>query len=337
MIKKRDHSIDIWKGLLVIFMVYCHVLQFFSAPEYYKMGDIVINAANVITFHSFVFCFGMTCYIAYLSKPFDKVWKKMLRTALRCYFAFVISGLAYLVLVGSRIPGKYLIRDLMLLNEIPGWSEFLIAFAFFILMALIFFKAVNKLLENKKLFWIVTLLLFLSGFIPYEQIKFNQVGLLIGTMNFPSFPVLQHMPFFLVGMYVVKYDIKFNWKILIGSFILTSIGIVYILFFNNGKLPERFPPSIFWIILPSFFVYLYYLICKKLDDTPFDFYISRSLGANSLFYLVMSNILIFSLEASRTMSIIGPFVGLVYTIIILIICWLISGFTTRIARKEKKI
>ncbi|MBB6692153.1 DUF1624 domain-containing protein [Cohnella xylanilytica] len=59
--KPRERAIDLFKGLLVIGMVYCHTLQFFSDPQAYPNGQRIIDLVNLITFSGFVFAFGYGC------------------------------------------------------------------------------------------------------------------------------------------------------------------------------------------------------------------------------------------------------------------------------------
>jgi hypothetical protein len=57
----------------------------------------------------------------------------------------------------------------------------------------------------------------------------------------------------------------------------------------------RFPPSFFWLIFPSLYVYVLYLLAKKISRFNLGVFIKR-MGANTLTYLLFSNIILFMLK-----------------------------------------
>lgn len=292
---ERDYSIDIFKGLLVIGMVLVHIMQFFSDSMVSPSVTHVINYGNLITFSGFVFCFGYAVSISYLNKEFKDVWFKLLRNALKTLAAFYISGIAFKLFIG-RSPIEYeTFTSVLILKDIPGWSEFLASFAYLNFITLIFFLPFKKLMNNKTLFWILFFALLLTCFMPYGKVKYNQLGILIGTKNFACFPVLQYMPFYILGMYFEKHKIKFNYKLMLGALILSAIPIYRLI--SEGKLPGRFPPEVAWITAPIFLLYGYFIISKYL--AVYSSYLKPIVvfGQNVLFSLVMSNILIFTLKS----------------------------------------
>ena len=76
-------------------------------------------------------------------------------------------------------------------------------------------------------------------------------------------------------------------------------------FVTEGYLPDRFPPSVFYIAGGSLFVYLDYLIAGGLERIgkknraaeAVSGYLERC-GRASLHYLLLSNLLIFALDGS---------------------------------------
>ena len=293
----RDHSIDIFKGLLVIGMVYAHVMQFFSNTHNYPVTGTLIDFFNIVTFSGFVFSFGYVSQLAYYRKPFNQVYKKMLVTALKTLIAFYISGLFFRLFIDGRTLDWELVLPILILSDIPGWSEFLVSFFFIMLIGLIFFKPLLWVVERKKWFWLICVLFLGTTFIPYELITFNQLGLIIGSTKFASFPVVQYFPFYLLGMYFSKRKITFHWHVLWISFLLTFIFFAYLLI--EDGLPSRFPPSILWIIASPAFLYMYYLLSRYLNRMHTFINPLRFMGRYVLFYLLMSNIMIFALKHSQ--------------------------------------
>lgn len=336
---KRDEKMDVVKGLLVIGMVLCHIYQFFVRLDLHSSANQVTWYINAVTFSGFVATFGYTNNLVYYSKSIQSVWKKMLGSSVKMLFAFYISGIAFRVFV-TNIPIKWtMLKEILLLNDIPGWSEFIISFSIYLLVGLLGFSFFNYIKRNKTLHLLLIVALLFTTFLPYEKTNSTILGLLIGTKNFAAFPVLQYMPFYLIGIYFQEHGIKFNKWILILSIVLSNISLGYI-FMNNGQLPERFPPSIYWIILPTLPIYLYFLLGILLTETKIvggkiDIisHVVMVFGKNSMFYLLTSNILIFAASGTKAFIALSPFMGLVVTICLLFALTLLKEFV----KKEVKV
>lgn len=100
--RKRERAIDMFKGLLVLGMVYCHTLQFFSDMQLYPNGQPFVDIINLITFSGFVFSFGYVSQLAYYSKPFRHAAPRMLVAAVKTLAAFYVSGMAFRVFIDGR-------------------------------------------------------------------------------------------------------------------------------------------------------------------------------------------------------------------------------------------
>lgn len=245
---------------------------------------------NLITFSGFMFCFGYVSNIVYLKKTDNNIIKKKLfKNFIKILIGFYISGISYIILVENKFSILELIKVIFLF-KIPGYSEFLITFAILNLVILAFLKQINYLLENKKVLILIIIISILSTFIPYQLVKFNQLGLFIGNNKFSCFPLLQYSSYFLIGAYFSRYKLKYNFKVLFGSLTFLILFILYVLVCK--KLPNRFPPEALWILGGSFFIYMYYLISSflsiRIKNNSIYF-----LGENSLDFLILSNIFLF--------------------------------------------
>lgn len=161
----------------------------------------------------------------------------------------------------------------------------------------------------------------MTTFIPDKLITINQIGLLIGTNNFSSFPVIQYSPFYLVGIYFAAYKVKFNKIILIISCAFTLSFVSYLLYTHN--LPSRFPPSLFWIIGSAFFLYIYFLVSNFLSSYVNKTQFLEILGKNVLLYLILSNIFIFTIHSIYGSMNLGiPKVFILTLAILFTICYL---------------
>jgi len=312
----RDRSIDAMKGLLVFGMVYAHVLQFFSPMGLYPVSQAVSDVVNLITFSGFVFCFGYTNQLAYYSKPFGRAYRNMLLSALKTLVAFYISGAAFRVFIGGAFPDGETLRPILLLEDIPGWSEFLVSFSLISLIGVALFPALRRLAERPALLWTVCALLLLATYIPYESVRSTQLGLLIGTTAFPSFPVLQYFPYYLAGMAFAKGGVRWGWPYAIGA-AAASGTFAYVWAAGGYALPSRFPPSAAWILGPALLLYGYYLLSsygvRALARVPG----LLTAGRNVLFYLLASNLAIFAAKSRVGEYPVSPGEGLALTALLL--------------------
>lgn len=346
---KRNRGIDYAKGVIVAAMVLCHVLQFFGKPDMHPEQYTIMLIINFTAFQTFVFNYGRSAALAYFSRSWKEAAPRMLMSALRSYAAYCISGIAFRVLCdGKDFSSKQVIR-VMTFDAVPGWSEFLAAFAVFGLAALVLFPVLKKIVQSGWATLIVSAICFAGVLVPYWLIKDNRLGLLIGTTNFSCFPVLQYMPFFLAGLFVGAHGMP-KWKWWIGvSAVLSAASVAYLLIFGE---PRRFPPTIFWILLPCLLVVLLDRIGELLGRLSENNRFAAaalspvgSMGMNSLFYLLASNLVIFSVSRMGTIPVfrrseVFPFSlqqgstlwALIWTLVLLVCI----GFTTTLTRRAKR-
>lgn len=304
----RDHRLDTFKGFLTFLMVYCHVLQFFGDSLLSPINEFWMQAANLLVFPGFVFAFGFNVQRSYYTKPFLKAAPRMLKSALRLYAVFVFSGLGFRVLRENKPLGAGTLRRIIQLTDIPGWSEFIIAFALFLLVALALYAPMKRF--KCPLFALgLGLLSLLSAFIPYEAVGDPRLQLLIGGQSFACFPVAQYLSYFCFGIALARAgkDKKMLALLLAPCALLSGLGLWRTL--TLGHLPQRFPPDIGWVLLSFFPLALLYLLSAGLETlrlplprpilgreslglplSPL-----RSLGRNSMLHLLLSNLLIFTM------------------------------------------
>jgi len=122
------------------------------------------------------------------------------------------------------------------------------------------------------------------------------VGFFLGGVGFAYFPVLHYLPFFLLGVFWAREGYKFKLPLFIYSVACAAVFFL-LLVLNIGI--RRFPPSLLWVNL-SAAMYIYYSVALFIDDFG-PAVVKRYLnivGQNVLFYLVLSNIMIFSIKAN---------------------------------------
>jgi len=302
---RRDRAIDLFKGLLVLGMVYCHVLQFFSDPQVYPSGQRWIEFINLITFSGFVFSFGYASQLAYYAKPFRQAAPRMVKTAVKTLLAFYISGTAFRLFIDGRVLDWGTIRPILLLKDMPGWSEFLASFTYLILLGMILFHPLRLLVERKWAGFAAAGLLLVTTWLPYGSFHVPQLAPLVGTRDFASFPVLPYFPYYIVGMLFARHRIVWDLRVLAGS--AAASGAFVWKWLQAGGWPERFPPSIWWILGPALALYGYVLLARLLDRLSGSLTPLEAMGRNVLWFLVMSNMLIFALKNNRPDLLIDPY------------------------------
>jgi len=293
----RDQAIDVFKGQLVVTMVVGHVLQFFTDTQRLPTAAVLVEFANVVAFPGFVFAFGFVVHLAYLDRWRPGTVRRMLRTSARILMAFYASGIAFRVFVSRQAPDLETVLPVVGLFDIPGWSEFLVSFALFVLVAALLRPALAWLLEHRLAFWLVFFGLLATTFIPYDRVQVTQLGLLIGSTQFASFPVVQYLPFFLAGMYFHRFGVRFAPLLFIGALVATSVAIIQAA--SSGALPGRFPPTLAWILLPMGLLYTLLLLARALPERALPVRWLGTVGTNVLTYLLLSNLVIFALSGTH--------------------------------------
>jgi hypothetical protein len=280
-------------------MILAHSLQLLSKNEgkYWVFSTLI----NLFTFSGFFFCYGYVFYLSYFSKSKDKVKKNILTTAWKTLAAYYIVAFFSL----SLIYDKYINVDfnfsavnvlrVFLLFEIPFYSEFLLSFFLITILSFLFFDKFVLLAKNKiLLFSVIAVCLLWTCLAPSNLFLKNQLALLVGTSSFSAFPVIQYLPFFLIGVLFSKNSIPVNYMGFSLSLTGTFIFVLYV-YINQG-IPSRFPPSIFWILGSTGILYTLLSIARFLEDHRIIYSSIASIGSNALIYLVISSIIIFSLS-----------------------------------------
>ena len=295
--KKRNKTIDSYKGILVVLMVLAHVIQLLGIHE--TFSSYISTYVNLTTFSGFFFIFGFTNQIAYFNKEdVEKSKNGILNNAFKVLTIYYISAFSYQFFISNDfIFSLMYLAKTLLLFRIPGYSEFLLSFFLLSLVSFMLFDYLKKITIKQT--FVVSIISLLITFIPIYKIGFlPHLGLLIGSENFSAFPIIQYLPFYLIGIIFSKYKIIYNFKILIISFTLTILFFIYAMFWG---FPSRFPPSLFFLFGSAFFLYFYFLVLNKIYATTNiianSLYYLEEIGRSTLFYLIFSNITIFSISS----------------------------------------
>ena len=287
----RYKEIDIFKGILTLLMIFAHCLQFFILQSRENaVAKFLSEYIGLTTFSGFVFSFGFVCCHAYISKSFRKASKKLAVNFLKTLIAFYISSLAFRILIDKIPANQNRILEIMFVRRLAGWSEFLLSFAAILLLVFVFHGLMQK--AGNKLSYIIGAISIAACLFPI-RVSDPLIALFAGQADFLVFAVLPYCFYFACGILFAQNDVR---KASMKYFIIGAAGFAYFLamLFLNG-LPSRFPLSLAWLVGAMPFVYLYYLFSlwlKKFKCSD----MLQTIGANSLFYLLISNVFIFALR-----------------------------------------
>ena len=327
----RDLSIDVTKGILVFGMIFTHVIQFVSI----KTGALLYiqDIGNLVTFSGFFFCFGFACYRSYFEKE-TTPWQRIGITVLKCYIAFVISGIAFRALVSRKGSNFETLFDIMVLNDLPGWSEFLISFAVVLLLAAVLKPAIVWLLDNPGAFIVVLVLLLATGFLP-KDVKYDpRIGILIGGKGFAYFSIVQYFPLFLLGCWFAKK----NWQVEIWMLIVGLIGVAGFFVLQQQEIKiSRFPASTEWVLFSIAAVAVYFWLGRMVTQLKLPFLVPffNYLGHNVLYFLLFSNIVLFALKRKTGFSYLGFWKTLALFVFILFTAWFLQQVSVGKKQSDK--
>lgn len=290
----RNRTIDVNKGILVCLMIYAHCLQFFVDFEIHKGMHMVSETINLIAFSGFVFAFGFTSFYAYLQQDRDVSGKHMLKNVFRLLIAFYISSFSYVVFV-EKIPLRMEnIMDIFLVKRLAGWSEFLLSFAFIMLFN-VFLSQVKDKITNRVLICMLVLCVLSSLLQNGESTPV--VGTIWGGRGAPFFPCIPYGFYFFAGIYLAKNQ-ELQWSGKVLSIAVLGTLFYYISWIAGKNQPSRFPLSIEHLVGASLFVYALFYVAGRLErlhKKNILCVLLENIGVNSIFYLLFSNLIIFSL------------------------------------------
>lgn len=328
----RARRIDILKGILTLQMILAHCIQFYVDLGRDQTALYLSEYINLTTFSGFLFCFGYASGLSYFGKEWREAAGRLLRNALRLLCGFYVSSFCYVIFV-ERIPLRLdLALEILLLKRLAGWSEFLFSFALIMLLECILFP-----LFTEKCKWglpVMAVISILTCLLPHREAG-SIIGSLIGGMGGTYFPVIPYGLYLLAGIWFSRKQMGFRkliFALACSGTIWHTIDYVWI----SGGQPSRFPLSFSYLVGAALFVYLYYLLAMAIERKeilPVRYL--ADVGKNSLFYLLLSNLVVFSVTATKFYRKEMKYsIGLFF--IILFLLWYLQGLCKGRERSHSK-
>ena len=262
--KERDFSIDFLRATAILLMTITHVnalLYLGNNP----ILDFFTTAGATLCFSIFLFC---SAYVTGLKiqKGSSFTIKDTLNRALEIYMVYVVLGIFVTFVLKGSIDFD-IINNIVLLNYVPEFTEFLIAFVLFSFIPLFFSKQQKYLLNNPLILTIITLSIYILGTFVYTQIsKYTYPEIvriplenIFGYQSLHRFPLTYYLPIYSLGIFLSMYR-KRNMLIavLISSF--TLFIVLYSLKLSHWN---RWPPSILFLLYGFIYIPLILLVYRE--------------------------------------------------------------------------
>ncbi len=289
-------KIDIMKGILTLQMIFAHCIQFYTDLEKNTLALHISEYINLTTFSGFLFCFGYASYLSYFTKERREASRRLFHNGWKLLAGYLISCFGYTIFV-EKLPFRIdRIRELLFFERLAGWSEFLFSFALVMAMELLLYPLFSG--RSKRVFLGMAMVAFFVCFLPHREVG-SLTGSIIGGYGGTFFPVIPYSVYLLAGVWMAGEKKEYGKSIFFIS-LAGTIWYVIDYIWISGMRPSRFPLSFSYLIGAAFFLYLYYLLSMALERKEGAFLVRylMNVGKNSLFYLLVSNLVIFSLKAS---------------------------------------
>lgn len=309
-------------------MIFDHILLVITIKEQRVPVWELKLIFDLVSYSGFLFCFGYATEIAYFAEIPN--FRKVYLSAFRILVAFYISSVFALLFYTKQYDTADFIQ-ILTFSKWMVFCEFIPSFGLALALNALFYKQLNKILERP--FWTiaVSMLLLFTTWIPSEIFFSARWGLLVGVPGelAISFPILPYFPIYILGMYIARHHIRPNLYLVGISF----LGIIsYYVYRHFYGIPTRFPPTITWILGTIGFVLFWYILSSLVDRFTFAKRIFVPIGANAIYYLVFSNLLIYSLVGSTHLKLgLNASIGLTLAIVAIIF------FLTAMVRHIKNI
>jgi len=286
----RALYLDLFKTVLVWGMVSAHVVQLLGL----RLGDgasAFSDYINLVSFSGFMLAFGLGIGLS-RSRRYVGWWQR-LRPVLVMLLAVYISSFGFALLHDRKTLEPNWVIDLLSFRVLFGYSEFLASFLVLYLLIALARPLLIDFAENTVLLTLAIVLCFASTWVTTDQLL-PFAGTLVGHRKYASFPLLAYLPWFLVGIRLGRRDGVL--PPLDFALALIATGCFAWFFWRAGfTLPERFPPTILWVVGPALFLALYLVACRVITDWS---NVPRWLlapGRHVLAALLVSNLAIFTI------------------------------------------
>lgn len=285
--KGRAAYLDLLKAILTVGMLFVHLVQLTdSTPA--PLAILASLYLNLITFSGFMLAFGIGIG---LSQGSPATLGLRIATPALLYVAYSASSFAYITLVYNAAIGRKETFDVLGLRHLYGYSEFLASFFLLSLVTSFLRPILFRLSDNAFLLAVCIAVSVIASLIEPSTPDVPIIGTLIGSMNYATFPLIQYMPWFVLGVYYSRQESPVGWKTWSAAIVATGAFGYYVVSFH--MFPQRFPPSFVWTFGSALPLLIYLQACRWITTL---FAMPNWLlapGRHVLLFLIASNAVFF--------------------------------------------
>ena len=246
---QRIWSLDLVRGLMIGLMTLSHTIHFTQSYHQPLLG-ILNSIINLTSFTTFMLISGAAGYLSYivdhdskLETRNSKLIKLLKRLFIYIIGYYLISIWAYLVLNRFQVPitdYRLLITDylfsIITFQILLPFTEFIIPFLIFGLLLIPLKPIFKKIAPHSLLIATIGIIAYIIGQLLY-QLPLNTIpdawkAILVGQAGYYSFPILQYLSVYLLGLhlgYLFQSNQPFNQ---ITNFIKILLVLVLFSIFN---------------------------------------------------------------------------------------------------------
>lgn len=234
----RLYTVDFIRAAAILLMVFTHTAIFFDGQflPFSKLGEL----GGRICFTFFLFAFGATLPVLTAKYFRPELTRHLLKRAIIFYFVYVV--------IGVMLSNIAELGRIMILHNVPEFSDFILAFAYFFIVAAIVVRVRTKrqyltlLGISVALYWVGYALYPLEISNLFWPIK----AIFVGQNPYHMFPVFQYLIVMVLGYGYGKYHSKITPKLYV------SMALASILLFIAA---DRFFDFERWQVTPEFLVF----------------------------------------------------------------------------------
>lgn len=264
--KERDFSIDFLRATAILLMTITHVNALLYLGDN-PILDIFTTAGATLCFSIFLFC---SAYVTGLKiqKGGSFTIRDTLNRALEIYMVYVVLGIFVTFVINGSMNFD-MINKIVLLNYIPEFTEFLIAFILFSFVPLLFSKQLKYLLNKPLILILVTILIYILGSVVYTQIsKYTYPDAtrillenIFGYKSLHRFPLTYYLPIYSLGIFLSVY----NKRNMLIAVLISSLAFFSILHAFQLSHWYRWPPSTLFLLYGFIFIPLILLVYRQFE------------------------------------------------------------------------
>ena len=154
--QERDTGIDILKGFLVLGMILGHAISLWHVS--FPGKDYVQLILDLVAFSGFMFCFGYVTQLSYFGRDFVS-YKRIFGTIYRPLIAFYILAVFFEIANQKQLLGWQDYLNILLLQQLPSFTEFLPAFSLTLLVSRALAKPLRWLVQSRLRYLVASFIL----------------------------------------------------------------------------------------------------------------------------------------------------------------------------------